>query len=81
MPTGTFRRVILKGAREDRALFLWIAESAERQFGPNTGDVAMVKRFHTNTGPAYVRLTKRTIAVQREPFGSVATGSRRKQDG
>ena len=80
MPAGTFSRVIFKGPRDDRGLFLDIVESVEKRHGPIAGDGATIKRIRTNSGPVYVRITKRSISVQREPFGETAARSRKSKE-
>ena len=81
MPAGTFSRVIFKGPRDDRGLFLDIVESVEKRHGPIAGDGATIKRIRTNSGPVYVRITKRSISVQRQPFGETTAKAKGKQDG
>lgn len=72
MPSGTFSRVIFKGPRDDRGLFLSIVEDVEKRHGPIAGDGSSIKRIRTPSGPVYVRITRRSISVQREPFGQTA---------
>lgn len=81
MPAGTFSRVIFKGPRDDRGLFLSIVDDVEKRHGPITGDGSTVKRIRTTSGPVYVRITKRSISVQREPFGETVAQSKGKQNG
>lgn len=69
MPTGTFKRVIMKGARQDRALFLSVIDNIETRHGPIGGDGHTIKRVRTTSGPVFVRITKRSVSIQREPFG------------